>query len=39
MDKTSRLMELYQEMIIQWTIDISNPDNSKYMISLSGYIE
>ena len=34
MDNTSRLIELYHEMIIQWTIDISNPDNSKYVIKL-----
>ena len=34
MDNTSRL---YHEMIIQWNLDISNPDNSnsKYMIALN----
>ena len=35
MDKTSKLTYLYHEMIIKWTLDISNPDNSKCMISLN----
>ena len=37
MDKTSRLTKFYHVMIIQWTLDISNPDNSnsKYMIDLN----
>ena len=37
MDKISRLTKLYHVMIIQWTLDISNPDNSnsKYMIDLN----
>ena len=39
MDKTSRLhvTEMYHEIKIQWTFDISNPDNSnsKYMIALN----
>ena len=39
MDKTSRLhvTEMYHEMLIPSTLDISNPDNSnsKYMIALN----
>ena len=35
MDQTPRSTYLYHEMIIQWTFDISNPDNSKCMISLN----
>ena len=39
MDKTSRLhvTEMCHEIKIQWTFDISNPDNSnsKYMIALN----
>ena len=32
MDKTPRSTYLYHAMIIQWTLDISNPDISKYVI-------
>ena len=32
MDKISRLTKLYYVMIIQWTLDISNTNNSKYVI-------
>ena len=35
MDQTPRSTYLYHEMIIQWTFDISNPDNSKCMVSLN----
>ena len=35
MDKTPRSNYLYHEMIIQWILDIFNPDNSKCMISLN----